>query len=233
MTEPAAEDPLRELELCVPHDWIDLLADGPQGEEADLAARERFFDLVGATYPAAERVDIEAGTEALLAWRAAMIGRGAVSHGIVSCPVEPAATHPDGRPRRAEWQIMSAIVTVPAGVGDLDTGELLARLMGAQLDPESTYVESFETDIGCGVGLMLQPVLTDPGLSIQAALGIEAAESRADAEPALRYGLAAALASPVSGGYSLLVTGICLDPDQLREMAALVAVIAGRSHFLG
>ncbi|MFF3646143.1 hypothetical protein [Streptomyces sp. NPDC002564] len=44
-------------------------------------------------------------------------------------------------------------------------------------------------------------------------------------------GLAGALACSPEGGKGLLVIGTCLDPHQVRELAALVAIIAGNSVF--
>lgn len=230
-----------EFSLYLPADWLDLLADGP-GPEADDAARGRFFDLAAATYPRADRMIIEATVDGLMAWRSVVLSRGVVSHGVVSCPFPadtdaeaPLAPEPGADSKsRASWHVLTAILRVPRLSPDCDLGELLARMVGAQLDPGGSYIEAFTTDMGCGVGLLLQPTIpaeTGAATSAWDQVASTLAENgvTTTTQTSRRYGLAAALAFPAGGGPGLLVTGICMDPTQLLELAGLVAVIAGRS----
>lgn len=199
------------------------------------------------TYPRADLVTVEAAVDGLMAWREVVMGHGVLSHGIVNCPyifdadVGPAVASgatpgasTAGRPGWASWHVLTAVVRIPPVSPEFDLGELLARLVGAQLDPEAAAVESFTTVMGCGTGLVLQPSISVPADAAQAWNGIARAlaEEGIDSPGAnsLRYGLAAALAFPAGGGLGLLVTGMCMDPRQVLEVAGLVAVIAGRSH---
>jgi hypothetical protein len=151
----------------------------------------------------------------LLTWREAMLARGAVSHGMVSAP------QPDGTPAR--WQVLTTVVELPAEP-DIDVAAVLADLVRAQGD-EVRYVETYETDMGLGVGLMAsREVLPPPELAGLAARGWEVADAP------VQVGVAAALACAPGAPHGLLVVGVCLAQDQAPALAGLVAVMAGRSR---
>jgi hypothetical protein len=102
----------------------------------------------------------------------------------------------------------------------LDLGALMSRVFDARFKERVAYVERFTTEMGIGFGFLSQPLVPVP-------------EDWKDEVPAgLRTGLAGALACSPQGGKGLLVVGTCLNPDQVRELAALVAVIAGNSVFV-
>ncbi|MGQ0464266.1 MAG: hypothetical protein ACT4QG_02985 [Sporichthyaceae bacterium] len=216
-------------ELYLPADWLDLLDDGP-GPDADQAAGVRFAQLIATTLPGAGPELVAAGAQALLAWRARLLGRGVIGHGVVNVPLdehgEPTTTAPGiDHDRWACWHVLVGVVALPPTVAELDLGEFLARVLGHRLDPACSYLEAFPTAMGCGTGLLLQPALLPGPLAVPES---PAPDPAPGAGP--HYGLTAALSFAHGGGCGLLVTGVCLDPDQLVGLGALVALIAGRSR---
>jgi hypothetical protein len=206
---PAAASVSGVVDLCVPADWAEILL--PDAEEA----QSYFAQLVRQTWPNGSEQLWRGGTEVLLSWRSTMLDRGAVSHGVVSAP------HPDGG--TAQWHVLTSVVELPVAP-ELDVTAMLAELVRAQ-GHDVQYVEQFETDMGLGVGMMGQHEVAPPaGLEALAARGLTTVD-----EP-VRVGMAAALACEPGAAHALLVVGVCLDPDQVVELAGLVAVIAGRSR---
>lgn len=198
------------VDLLLPGDWFDLLAD-----ETAEAARERFADLVTRSYPRADATTCNALVQAMLDWRKFLLDGGAVVHGLVHAPT------PDGD--HATWQVLAGATPLPAA-GEVDLATLITRVLGQQLDPQATVVESFETDLGSGIGIIAQPEIAPPTdmPPEMAALGVVATHP-------VRVGLAGALAFPPEGGMGLLVVGMSVDPEQVLELAAVIAVIAGRA----
>lgn len=233
-----------EVELFVPHDWFDLLADTPPGPEADADADARFAQLLAETFPAMDKATLDAGVDALLALRAAMFDAGIISHGVVNCPRDPAADPAEAARRVVEsgdrstwvtWHVLSALIEVPAVTPELDVGELMARLLGQDLDPDASHVESFATEMGCGTGLIMQPTFPSAAAAVAAGQpqGADAVANLDLPDPGpepVRFGLAAALASAPGGGPALLVVGMSVDPTQVLELGCLVAAIAGNSR---
>jgi hypothetical protein len=197
------------VDLYAPQDWFDVLADDnePTGEH--------FADLVARTCPQASREVQGAMVQSMLAWRAALRDQGALAHGVVSAP-HPAGGH-------AAWHVLAGVVDLPEAQ-DVDLAAVLVRQMEHDLDPEASWVESFETDMGLGVGFLAQPGIS-PDITLLAGMPTPVG---AEAAP-VRFGLAAALACPPTGGFGLLVVGACVDPGHVLELAAVVAIIAGRS----
>lgn len=197
------------VELCAPVDWAELLVP----DTGDAAVY--FAHLVRQTWPNGPEEIWAGGTEALLGWRRTMLARGAVSHGVVSAP------HPGGG--AAQWHVLTSVIELPVAP-EVDLAAVLTRLVPAHgLDVE--YVEAFETDMGLGVGMMGHHAVSPPaGLEGLAARGLAVVD-----EP-VRTGLAAALACEPEAAHALLVVGICLDPDQVLELAGLIGVMAGRSR---
>lgn len=197
------------VELCVPADWAEILLPGREEAEA-------YFDrLARATWPNGPDEIWARSTEVLRGWRLAMLRRGVVSHGIVSAPRSDGAL--------AQWQVMTSVVALPAAP-DLDLTAVLAEVFREQ-GHGLRHLETFETDMGLGVGIVGErEVLPPSGLGDLAARGLPVVE-----EP-IRVGTAAALACAPGGVHGLLVVGVCLAPDQVAELAGLVAVIAGRSR---
>lgn len=200
------------VDLYVPGDWFDVLAD----ETVD-AARKRFADLVDQSYPRADPSHRAAFVQVLLDWRELMLDAGALVHGLVSAPT------PDGG--HASWQVLVGPAPVPDS-NEVDLATLITRVLGQELDPQAAVVESFETDLGCGVGLIAQPEIAPPtDLPAEiAALGVAATEP-------VRVGMAAGLSFPPQGGLGILAVGVSFDPNQVLELAAIIAVIAGRARF--
>lgn len=199
--------PAGVVDLCLPADWCDLVL----GDDA--GARARFAGLAQQVWPGAPE-DVRASvTDALVAWRARLVAAGAVSHGVVG------AVAPGGEP--AVWHVISSVVELPRSP-ELDLTAVLAELLPARIQ-DVLHVERFETDLGLGVGFVATPeVLPPPGTDPGAG---PAAGGRT-----VRTGLAGALACAPGAGHGLLVTGACLAAGQVAELAALVAMIAGRSR---
>lgn len=193
------------VDLMTPPDWLEVLA-GADEEQA----REHLRALAEATWPHGPDAVQDAAVEALIAWRTALQARGVVSHAVVSAP------HADGT--TAQWQFLSVVLDLPVEP-DVDLTALVAGMLEAQLG--DAYVERFPTDMGLGVGLVTQALLPapepPPGV---ASTGVTE----------LHVGLAAALSSEPGADRGLLVLGVCLDPVHVVEVAALVAMVAGRSR---
>ncbi len=204
---PAADG---AIELCLPTDWCEVLID--DGDDA-RAHVERVLRTTWPTCP--ER--LHAGSvELLLRWREALLARGTVSHGLVSTQTG------DGVPVR--WHVLTSVVRLPE-VSDVDLTALLTRLV-ATTGQEVLHVERFATDIGLGLGLIAQPEVAAPaldGIPLPAAPVASTGGQR-------RLGATAALSYAPGSGLGLLVVGMSATPEQVMELAALVAVIAGRSR---
>lgn len=199
-----------DIEVPVPGDWLDLL----EGSEDE--ARERFTELVTDGNPRASAEQRDAVVGGMLDWRRFLLDQGAAMHGVVHAP------HPDGG--HATWQVLGAVMPMPTA-GEVDLAELVSRVLGSRIDPDASVVETFETDLGTGVGLIAQPEIQPtadlpPELS---ALGVMPAGP-------VRVGLAVAMAFPHTGGFGFLVMGMSVDPNQVLEVAAITAVIAGRAR---
>lgn len=224
-----------EFELYLPQDWVDLLADGPCGPDADAEAEVRFAELLANAFPLMDQAMRDAGVEGLLAWRRAMLDAGLVSHGVVNCPrdaegdVAEAARRliASGDPSAwSTWHVLTSVVDVPAAPAELDLGEFIVRVLGQRMDLEACYLESFSTEMGCGIGLIVQPPISGAADAASALLpGLDRRDTGST-----HYGLAAALTTGAGGGPGLLVAGMCVDPEQVLELAALVAMIAGNSR---
>ncbi|MFI1677265.1 hypothetical protein [Streptomyces sp. NPDC020607] len=197
-----------QVNLFVPPDWFDLMADGPDRE----ATRARCEDIIRRTYPETPPERREEFVDGLMACHERYLADGALMYGVITAPLPSTGD-------QAVWQVQAGVVAVPAVPEEVDLGELLSRVFDAQFKQRVAYVERFTTEMGLGLGFLSQPDVPVP-------------EDWADEVPAdLRTGLAGALACPPEGGKGLLVVGTCLNPDQVRELAALVAVIAGNSTF--
>lgn len=197
------------VDFWLPSDWLDLLAD------TDEAVTRHLARVIGAGSPGApadRRATIVAG---VLAWRALLQEQGTLVHGIVTAP------HADGGD--AAWHVLAGVVEFPSK-DEIDLCDLLARRMRIDFNPDASHIEVFSTEMGLGVGLILQPDLQPP-TGLLAALGVSHDEER----DAFRIGLAAALSCPLAGAYALLVVGACANPEHVRELAAVVAMIASRS----
>jgi hypothetical protein len=125
----------------------------------------------------------------------------------------------EGAPVR--WHVLTSVVRLPA-VSDVDLTSVLARLVAVS-GREVLQVERFATDMGLGLGLIAQPEAAPPALD---------AWPPAPTDDQPRLGAAAALSYAPGTGLGLLVIGMSVSPDQVLELAALVAVIAGRSRLL-
>jgi hypothetical protein len=195
------------VDLCLPTDWCEVLLDDGDDPRAHV---ERVIRETWPTCPEHLRVGSE---ELLLRWREDLLARGAVSHGVVSAETD------EGAPVR--WHVLTSVVRLPA-VSDVDLTSVLARLVAVS-GREVLQVERFATDMGLGLGLIAQPEAAPPALD---------AWPPAPTDDQPRLGAAAALSYAPGTGLGLLVVGMSVSPDQVLELAALVAVIAGRSRLL-
>jgi hypothetical protein len=193
--------------LCLPADWCEILID--DGDDA-RAHVEQVLRTTWPTCPEHLRAD---SVELLLRWREDLLARGAVSHGLVNTRTN------EGAP--AQWHVLTSVVRLPKAT-DVDLTSVLTRLVAAS-GQEVLQVERFATDMGLGLGLIARPEVAAPVL---------AGVSLASSEGSRRLGAAAALSYAPGTGLGLLVVGMSVSPDQVLELAALVAVIAGRSRLL-
>ncbi|MFF1375749.1 hypothetical protein [Streptomyces sp. NPDC058308] len=206
--EVAGIEPGR-IELFVPPDWFDLLADGADKE----ATRARCAEMIRLTYPNTPARRREEFVDGLMKCHECYLADGALMYGVITAPLPSTGA-------QAVWQVQAGVVAVPQAPDEVDLGELMSRVFDAQLKGQVAYVERFTTEMGIGIGFLSQPPVPVP----------EDWEEEVPAD--LRTGLAGALACPPEGGKGLLVIGTCLDPHQVRELAGLVAIIAGNSDFL-
>lgn len=193
--------------LCLPVDWCEVLVD--EGDDA-AAHVER---VIRETWPSCPE-HLRAGSEELLLrWREDLLGRGTVSHGVVH------AETAGGAPVR--WHVLTSVVRLPV-VPDVDLTSVLTRLVAAS-GRDVLQVERFDTDMGLGFGLIAQPEVAAPALPTRRPDPVDGSR---------RLGAAAALSYAPGTGVALLVVGMSASADQVLQVAALVAVIAGRSRLL-
>lgn len=197
-----------EVQLFVPPDWFDLMADGADRH----ATRVRCAELVRRTYPDTPEQRREEFTDGLLYCYDRYFADGVVLYGIITTPLPSTGV-------QAVWQVYGGVVAVPERPEELDLSALLSKVFDEQFAKNTAYVEKFSTAMGVGFGFVAQPLVRPPSDW----------EPHADQE--LRTGLAGVLSCPPDGGRGLLIIGTCLDPDQVRELAGLVAVIASHSVF--
>lgn len=203
--------PAGEIDLCLPAQWTDVLLAPADGEDLDGTLTW----LVRATWPAGPQERWDAALGVLRTWRDALRAGGVVSHGLVS------GTRTDGS--LAAWQVMTSVVSIPAEP-EVDLATLLSGLLQAE-EHDVVHVERFATEVGLGLGIVAVPELQPPGdLDRIARLGLEVRP-----EP-VKVGMTAALAWEQGAQQAILVVGLCLAPDQVLELAGVVAVIAGRSR---
>lgn len=198
-----------EVKFFVPPDWFDLMADGADKE----ATRARCAELVRLTYPNTPAERREEFTNGLLYCHDRFLADGVLMYGVITAPLPSTGA-------QAVWQVYAGVVAVPERPAEVDLGELLAQVFDQQFAEKMAYVESFPTDMGLGFGFISQPPVLVPS------------DGEGDPGTEMRTGLAGVLSCPPDGGRGLLVIGTCLDPDQVRELAGLVAVIAGHSVFV-
>ncbi|GAA2122292.1 hypothetical protein [Streptomyces synnematoformans] len=212
---PNSGPPLGHVNLFAPSDWFDLL-DRPTDEGL---AQERFTELTRLAFSAHSPDIRDAIVEALMHTRRAFLDDGMLSCGLVTLPETE-----DGP---ALWQICSGVVEIGSIDTDLDIGSAFASFLGERVIGEGAYIESFPTAIGTGVGLISTPqVFSDGSVSLFPETTLTADDP---GTPEVTLGLAVALAAPPGGGKGLLVVGQSLDAGQVRELACVVALIAGKS----
>lgn len=209
MVDPAATIEPGQVKFFVPPDWFDLMADGSDRE----ATWMRCAELVRLTYPDASAERREALTDGLMDCYDLYFADGVLMYGVMTAPLPSTGA-------QAAWQVQAGVVSVPETPAELDLGALMARVFDEQFQERVAYIEKFTTDMGVGFGFLAQPPVRVP------------ADWADEVDPNLRTGLAGVLSFPPEGGKGLLVIGTCLDPDQVRELAGLVAVIGGSSVFV-
>ncbi len=215
-TIPDAGPPLGHVNFFAPTDWFDILSD-PAGENV---TKERFAELTRRSFPGHSQDFQDQLVEALAHTRRIFLADGMLSCGLVALPETESGP--------ALWQICSGVVEIGPVETDLDIGSAFTRFLGERIAGDGVYVEDFPTAIGTGVGLISTPqVFEDGSVSLfpPSTVSTENSEARA----VVNLGLAAALAVPPGGGRGLVVVGQSLDAGQVRELASVVALIAGKS----
>ena len=202
---PAGIDTDGAVALCLPADWCEILID--DGDDA----RAHVEQVIHETWPTCPEHLRAGSVELLLRWQEDLLARGTVSHGLVNTWTD------DGAPVR--WHVLTSVVRLPEAP-DVDLTSVLTQLVAAT-GRDVLHVERFPTDMGLGFGLIAQPEVAAPAL---------ATVPVAPTDGARRLGAAAALAYAPGTGLGLLVVGMSVSPDQVLELAALFAVIAGRSR---
>ncbi|RBM19066.1 hypothetical protein [Streptomyces sp. PT12] len=193
--------------LYLPNDWFDFLSEGPDAE----AARRRYEDLMPRAFPHMPPEGHREILDGLMLWRDALWSNGFLTHGIICVPPD------DGR-AAALWQIMVTTMRLPRVNPDIDTTALLTRMIPRSDIGYVTHVESYGTEMGLGLGVIGRTTLTPPGAPLPEG-----------ATEAPKGGMAAALSFAPGAEYGLLVTGVCMDPEQDEMLAMLIALIAGKS----
>ncbi|WP_159000988.1 hypothetical protein [Streptomyces sp. SBT349] len=196
--------------LYLPNDWFDFLADGADPE----AARRRYADVIPRLFPNMPGEGHTEIVDGLMLWRDRLWSNGFLTHGVISVPPD------DGR-AAALWQILVTTMRLPKVNPEIDTTALLKRMIPQSELAFVSHVESYETEMGLGLGVIGRTSLTPPG-------GLPE-----DVAEAPQGGMAAALAFAPGAEYGLLVTGISLDPEQDEMLAMLIALIAGKSKLAG
>jgi hypothetical protein len=204
---PAVAGAEASVVLCLPVDWCEILID--DGDDA----RAHVDRVLRETWPSCPEQLRAGSVEVLLRWQEDLRARGTVSHGLVDTWTD------GGAPVR--WHVLTAVVRLPE-VPDVDLTSVLTQLV-AVTGRDVLHVERFPTDMGLGFGLIAQPEVAAREL---ADLPVASTDGPG------RLGAAAALSYAPGTGLGLLVIGMSVSPDQVLELAALVAVIAGRSRLL-
>jgi hypothetical protein len=194
--------------LCVPNDWFNFLEDGPDTD----AARRRYQDLVRKVFPKVPPEGQREIVEALMGWRDRLWSAGFLAHGLISVPA-------DGENSQVNWQILVTTMRLPRIHPAMNPMAVLGRMIGQPEQSYASYVESFETAMGLGMGLIGRPPVPHPGN----------ATASGDGPELPRCGMAAALSCAPGAEYGIAVAGVSLDPEHDKELGMLVAMIAGRS----
>ena len=198
-----------QARLALPQGLFELTSDG---EEDDV--RRELGEMFGQMMPRLGPDDRDTLVGGLMTWRERLAEHGVVSHGVVNIP---AGTDVDGDvvDSAVHWHLITAVVNLP-GMDQLHGGEVVRRMVAAELDAENYYDESFTTAQGWGYGVVTWlPVTPPPGaaaaLPLFEVIGVSAAIT-ADAD-----------------GLGLLTIGLAFDAERTVEMASLVAGIVSNS----
>ncbi|MEV8016828.1 hypothetical protein AB0O76_10865 [Streptomyces sp. NPDC086554] len=210
--------PLGEVSLFAPTDWFDLLTDG----QDDEAAQARIEQLVAQAYAHRDQGIRDSIADTFGTARRLFLDDGMISCGLIALPT----TEEDGP---VTWQICAGVIDVSPLDPDINAGEVLSRHFGERLEGKQVYVESFPTEMGTGFGLVSQPGITPSGEVDTFPELPPPGGAPVSSRYAAQLGMSAALSCPVGGGSGLLVVGNCLDPEQVVSLAALVALICGKS----
>ncbi len=217
---PLAAD--ARVDLLLPPDFHDLLQ-----PEDPIQARVEVDTLLRRLLPAMPDPHLASAVEGMMRWRAQLQAAHVLLHGVVAVP---AGEH---SPVPVHWHVLAAALEVPAPE-ELDVGVLFSRAVGQRLDTTRAHVESFPSRMGWGVGVLTSfvPRLPEAIAPLAAALGSAGSRVTVGA-PALPGGGEVGVAATVTGrhgsGLALGVLGICLDPDQVLELGALVTTIGAGS----
>jgi hypothetical protein len=196
--------------LYLPADWFDFLSDGKNV----AAARLRYEALIEHMFPNAPREARIEIVKGLMLWRERLWNHGMLTHGLINVPA-------DGDHPQISWQIFVTTMKLPRMSSELNSSAVLARLAGQSDLSFATHVESFQTDMGLGLGLMGRPLITEM-----------AGPPHPQRSRDTRTGMAAALSYVPGAEYGIATVGVSMDPEQDRQLAMLVTLIAGKSKFV-
>lgn len=203
------------VELRLPADFHDLLAPADPTQ-----ARVELDVLFRRMLPTASAAQIAAAVDGMMRWRELLTTAHVLVHGFVGVP---AGEH---SPVPVHWHVLAAAIEVPAP-DELDVGALFARVLGQRWDDATTYVESFESRMGWGVGVLgsFRPRLPEGIEPLLAGLGRQGTPG-GPVHPGIdQVGVAATITGAHGSPVALGVLGICLDPSQVLELGGLVTAI--------
>lgn len=210
-TEPTpAVETSGTYQLLVPNDMFNVLAPEDPDE-----ARTVFADLFSEMFPSIDRGDLEDLVDGILEWRNRLLSDGIIFHGLVAMPAGfEYERHVFGA---AHWHVFAGITEVPVHE-EIDSGAIVARLFDQQFDGDA-YTESFPTEMGWGAGLITEMPVPRPA----------AVETVPPPGMPTSFAVAAAVSGVHGQDRGLFVIGMAVDIEQKHEMAAVVALIAGKS----
>ncbi|MDT0343097.1 hypothetical protein [Streptomyces litchfieldiae] len=198
--------------LYLPTDWFNFLEDG----DDPAAAARRYAELMARLFPNMPPQGHQEIVDGLMLWRERLWSNGFLAHGIITVP--DSEEYP-----AAMWQVLVTTMKLPATHPELDPTALLRRLIPQSELSFTTHVETYETEMGLGIGVIGRPPMTLPG-------GAEVPGTAGKEVP--KVGMAAALSFAPGAEYGILAVGVSVNPEQDQLLAMLIALIAGKSKLV-
>lgn len=197
-------------ELLVPTGLFNVL----EPEDRDEASAA-FSELFTRTFPSIVPAELEMLVDGILQWRDILLDQGIIFHGVVGVPAGyEFEGHVYGD---VHWHVLAGVVEVPA-YEELDAGAMISRIFGHQFTEPGTHLESFETAMGWGAGLITEIGTLPVAHPVNDVIDLPAT-----------FAVSAVLSGAHGSDRALLVLGLATDIEQKHEMAALVGYMGGKS----